>query len=118
MSFGTLIVAHLIGDYLLQPDWMASRKAHVSSVAASHVLLHVGVTALMVYADVGHPWPLWALSTLGVTHFVIDRFRLAPKLMRITGQRGFLENLGPWSMIIVDNTLHLVILWVLWLFTR
>jgi hypothetical protein len=64
-----LIVAHLVGDYLLQSDWMAQQKTASSWPAAAHALTYGLPFALFV------SWP--ALLFIVGTHFVIDRWRLA-----------------------------------------
>jgi hypothetical protein len=100
------LVAHLIGDYLLQNDFLATRKVSSSWVAAIHAVLY-GLPFLLLCEP---SWP--ALAVIVVTHFFIDRFRLI---------RFFLsgrERLGPrteegdppaWLLIVCDNTVHVVI---------
>lgn len=52
----------------------------------------------------------WAYPVLFVTHWPIDRFRLARKLMTLTGQEEFATGpLSPWSVVVVDQCLHLVV---------
>lgn len=66
------LVAHAIGDYVLQSDWMASKK-RASTIAA---LVHAHVYTLpFVPLLVGHS--IWALLLVIWSHFLIDRFGLA-----------------------------------------
>lgn len=51
---------------------------------------------------------------VGIMHFPIDRFRLAIKYMPLTKQENFaMGGFYPWSIIVVDNVIHLITLWVL-----
>lgn len=64
------LLAHLFGDYCLQNHWMANTKTSRSSAALLHVALYI-LPFLFLTRSPG------ALLVIGVTHFVIDRFRLA-----------------------------------------
>jgi len=64
------LVAHAVGDYVLQSDWMANEKTK-KSVAA---LVHVATYALP-FLFITRSIP--ALAVIISTHFVIDRWRLA-----------------------------------------
>lgn len=111
LTFGDLILAHLIGDYILQDDWMAAnkRKSHLACLA--HVTLYM--LSIVCVAQLSGPGglPLWAYAFTAATHYAIDRYGLARRWMSLVHQDGFATNLGPWSVIIVDNTIHLFLLW-------
>jgi Protein of unknown function (DUF3307) len=64
------LVAHAIGDYVLQSDWMASEKTKKSVAAVAHVL-----TYFLPFLCLTLSWK--ALLFIIGTHFVIDRWRLA-----------------------------------------
>lgn len=64
------LIAHLIGDYVLQNHWMAINKTTNSFAAWCHVCLY-GIPFLFLVDS----WT--ALAVIVGTHFVIDRFRLA-----------------------------------------
>ncbi len=120
-----MLIGHLVGDYLLQNDWMAANKTRSSFVCAVHAVLW---TAAVCFFAATYPWldsspPLgWcsyvAIAWLFGTHFVIDRFRLAAKAMDHTGQTAFKTNMAPWSVIVVDNTWHLVTIWIAYVFNE
>jgi hypothetical protein len=116
-----IVLAHLVGDYLIQSHWMATKKTEQWIPAAAH-----GVTYTIPYALVTQS--PWALLVIGGTHIIIDRFRLArhlawfknqmaPKASRFTWASakgtGYPADTPPWLavwlMIIADNTLHLLI---------
>jgi hypothetical protein len=58
------------------------------------------------------PW--WAYPVVFLAHFPVDRWRLARVLMRWTWHEGFATGpLSPWSIILTDNIVHLLVLFVL-----
>ena len=112
------LILHLIGDYVTQSDWMANRKTSSSWAA----LCHVTVYSLPFFLLCN--WK--ALLVIWVTHFFIDRFRLA---RYVVFAKNFLGTPWPtwedckatgypstrpawltvWLMIAADNTMHLAI---------
>lgn len=64
------LVIHAVGDYVLQSDWMANTKTTKSVAALAHVVTYTAPFLLLTQS-----W--MALSFILVTHFVIDRWRLA-----------------------------------------
>lgn len=104
------LLAHLVGDYLLQPNQIAQAKLSKWWAATIHGLLYA-----LPFLLVTQSWK--ALVVIAVTHIVIDRLRLAKYI-------GWLKNwtfkgdgypdempdfLRVWLLIITDNTMHLVI---------
>lgn len=102
-----LLIAHLMGDYLLQNDWMAQNKKK----ATLPCLVHVAIYTLAVFLMTA--WPLWALAAVAGTHFFQDRTDVVRRMMIAFGQRKFATEMAPWSIILVDNTWHLMVLHVL-----
>jgi Protein of unknown function (DUF3307) len=113
------LLAHAIGDYLIQSDWMANEKTKRSFAAALHALTYT-LPFLFLTLD-----PL-ALCFISGTHFVIDRWRLARYVTWLRnapypGSRAWSdcaatgspperpEWLTVWLLIIVDNTLHVLL---------
>ncbi len=124
-----IVLAHLVGDYIIQSDWMALEKTNRWWPAIVH-----GATYTIPYALVTQSF--WALFVIASTHIVIDRYRLArhviwaknlisPKSHRHPWSEckttGYHESrpawMAVWLMIIADNTIHLLIntAAVLWL---
>lgn len=118
IDFGVLILAHMVGDYLWQNDWMASNKTKAHLPCLVHVLFYTLAFFMLVegtsYLLGNAGWPLWAYALIGLSHYPIDRYSLAPKMMNLNGQKAFKENMAPWSIIIVDNTYHLFFAWLTW----
>ena len=109
MSLAGMIIGHMVGDYVLQNDWMAHNKVTSHAVAVVHASLWTA--AVCAFGLTANPW---AIAFLFLTHELIDRYRLASKAMERVGQKSFKANMGPWSMIAVDNTWHLVTIWIVW----
>ncbi len=64
------LILHLLGDYVTQNHWMANRKAMSTWPCLVHVVVYTLPFMLLA--------PTWsALGVIAVTHFVIDRWRLA-----------------------------------------
>lgn len=114
------LVAHAIGDYVIQSDWMAQEKTSSSIAAAAHALSYT-----VPFAFLTQSW--LALLVVVSTHFVIDRFRLARYLVwaknALAPQRyrhpwdecsgtGYHASrpawLAVWLLIIADNVLHVL----------
>lgn len=114
-------LAHFVGDYLLQSDWMALEKTKRWWPAIAHALTY-GLPFLVVTRSIP------ALAVIVVTHALIDHWRLAryvvwaknliaPKRYRYPWAEcvatGYHQDRPPWMavwlMIIADNTLHTVI---------
>ena len=113
------LLAHLIGDYVLQTDWMARSKGRRNLTAVCHALAYSLPFLLL------GPSPA-ALAVIAGSHFLIDRFGLARYLAfaknkatdwqlkwadcRATGYPADMpvwQSL--WLMIVIDNTMHLAI---------
>lgn len=75
MIFIPLILAHLLGDFILQPNsWVADKekKKGGSIYLYIHVLLHTALALIFLW-DIN----LWWIAVLiGVTHFLIDWSKL------------------------------------------
>ena len=116
-----VLLAHLVGDYLLQSHWMANEKTKHWWPAWAHALTY-GVPFLLVTQSPA------ALAVIVGTHAVIDRYRLARHVVwaknlvapkpwrrpwRECSATGYPPDTPPWLavwlMIIADNTIHLVI---------
>ena len=122
------IYAHLIGDFLIQNDWMAKGKKHSSIICLVHTLTYL-IPFLFVanpppaFSDIGrglfgavffHPdW--WQLALIGAQHFIQDRTNIVTTFMHAKGSTSFAQQpLAPWSIILTDNILHvLFVAWVM-----
>lgn len=114
------VMAHLVGDYVLQSDYCAMEKTKKSAAALLHVVLYT----LPFLALTRSPA---ALAFILGTHFVIDWWRLARyvtwaknwlappgwnKPWADCQATGYTPDKPPWMavwlMIITDNTMHVL----------
>lgn len=99
-----LMLAHLVGDYILQNDWMAKNKKNSPFVCAVHTLMYSipfiflgSLTAVQFFL-------------IMFQHYVQDSSTFVSWFMKTKGSTEFHDNMGPWSIILTDNILH--ILWI------
>lgn len=90
------LIAHAFGDYVLQSDWMANEKAKKSVAAVVHAL-----TYALPFLFFRPSWQ--ALAVIVLTHFLIDRFRLARYVCWIKNFLSPPETLGEQSTITAVN---------------
>jgi hypothetical protein len=113
------IVAHMVGDYLLQTDWQARNKRHGlgrDPVARRALLSHVSTYTLAFLP--AFIWiaseldPVWAIVTavlIFVPHLLIDDGRFVRTYMtRVKGANGL--DLGLAAS--VDQSFHILSLWL------
>lgn len=111
------IIGHLVGDYLLQNDWMALQKKQSSFRCAVHCA--IWTAAVCFFGRVGQfTVNLWlVVAILFVTHFIQDRTQIIARYMDAIGQKQFRTGpCAPWSIIVVDNVWHIVTIWAVWRF--
>ena len=100
-------LAHLIGDFILQNEWMAANKKQRSIPCLVHALLYL-IPFLLCHLR----W--WQILLIGLQHFVQDRSGFVLWWMRVW-KRSRPEN---WKELplYVDQAFHLVwIQIVIWL---
>lgn len=103
------IVGHLVGDYLAQNDTMASQKKTNSWWCLLHCLIWTG----LVFCFNGGDFGLLGVMVLFCTHFIQDRTQIIKHYMDFVGQKSFRTGpLAPWSSVVVDNTWHIVTIWL------
>jgi len=111
------LILHLVGDYITQSDWMANGKTQYSYIAAIHAIVYS-----LPFLWIGS-WR--AVLFIAVTHFLVDRFRLAKFVVFAKNHLGWPFPvwsdckatgypsstpvwMSVWLMIIADNTIHLI----------
>lgn len=112
------LLAHAVGDYVLQSEWMARTKNRSHLPAAVHAITY---TLPFLFLTLNP----WALLTISGTHFVIDRWALARYVVWAKNRpwpgsmswdecrtTGFPPETPPWLatwlLIIVDNIMHVL----------
>lgn len=128
------LVAHAVGDYILQSHWMAVNKTRNGVAAAVHAVTY-SLPFLLFRPS------LAAFLVILLTHFVIDRYRLARwvclaknyasailwnwflwPLLVVPRKREFVDPdeatgypegtppfLAVWLLIVADNIVHVLI---------
>ncbi len=104
--FENALVAHLVGDWLLQNDWMARNKASLSHPAA---WVHSGIHGILLGLALG--WP--AGLGLGLIHMLVDTrvpYNWWTRLFRQTTGGPSYDHLVIWA----DQVLHVLTI-AMWL---
>jgi hypothetical protein len=112
------LLAHLVGDYVVQSEWMATHKTQRHVPAVIHALLYTACFLPLTRS-------LRALGVIGGTHFLIDRYRLARHVVWAKNQLAPADErpehtktgyppekpewMAVWLLIITDNTIHALI---------
>lgn len=116
-SLTLAIVGHLVGDYLLQNDWMAGNKKASDVPCAVHCMLWT-FSVLLFSGWFRVPEPRGGVITafLFLTHYAQDRTNVVLWWMtRVNRQKQFATGpCAPWSIIVVDNVWHIVAIWAAW----
>lgn len=145
-----LLVGHLVGDFIFQEDWQAANKSNpypdpllyndgintaqerIDELVRWHGQYHrwwdghlactvhclLYTFAVWIFSGWWLPW--WGLLVVFLTHWPIDRFRLARVWMdHVSNQRAFATGpLAPWSVVVADQTFHLLVLFLIGLAAR
>lgn len=112
------VMLHMIGDYILQSDWMALNKTKEHFPAFAHALVYS-----LPFLILGPSLPAWVV--IFGTHFLIDRYRLARYVVWAKNwlgpnqpwekckATGYPDDRPPWLavwlLIIADNIMHVAI---------
>lgn len=98
--FATLILCHLLGDFVFQTDRLVQFKLKSDWGIAIHVAIHVLMLILLIQ---GEAWLKWCLiGFIAITHFAIDWLKVhQPKV-------GGKETPGFW----LDQAAHLFVIFL------
>ncbi|HCN49527.1 MAG TPA: DUF3307 domain-containing protein [Chryseobacterium sp.] len=98
MIFIKLILAHLLGDFILQPNsWVADKENYKlkSKYLYFHILVHTVLSFIFL-------WDLqlwWVAVLVGITHYIIDAAKLSFQTVK-TKKRWFF----------IDQLLHVLVI--------
>lgn len=105
-------LAHLVGDYIIQNDWMALNKKN----SWWPCFVHCATYALCFYPLVGLSVPLLLIFW---THYIIDRHKMVDWFLAARNNVWHIRNFGfneerpvfitIWLYIITDNIFHILI---------
>jgi len=101
------ILAHFIGDFLLQNDWQAIGKKKSNLICTIHVTLY-----MLPFLLVDISWLQFIL--IAVQHWAQDRSGFIAWYLKQTG--GFQGELKtptlPWGHFVVDQIYHFIWIWL------
>jgi hypothetical protein len=99
------LLAHFIGDWLLQPDSIALHKKEDTNICIKHILIYMipflvvpGLSALQ-------------FMLIAVQHYAIDRTQFVDWILRVTGNNRFRDKdalLYPMGYVVWDQLLHII----------
>ncbi|TRZ43668.1 DUF3307 domain-containing protein [Robertkochia solimangrovi] len=103
--FLKLLIAHLLGDFVLQPySWVQDKN--LKKLRSPRLYLHTGVHLILTLLMLSTELSLWYLAVIiAITHFLIDAMKL--KLQNEKNGR---------LLFFIDQLLHLLVIIVIALF--
>lgn len=98
MIFIKLILAHLLGDFVLQPDsWVADKENR--KLKSPYLYFHVLVITALSFIFLWDPGLWWVAAVIGISHGIIDAAKLSFQTVK---------NKKSWFFI--DQALHLAVI--------
>jgi hypothetical protein len=118
---GNQLAAHLVGDYILQSNWMSANKKKESSTCFIHSIMYS-----IPFCFIPHMTVLgWFIIV--VSHFIIDYYPITSELIKFKNKlcppdyrddpdnlhwTGYSNDMPVWLSttlyIVTDNTLHIL----------
>lgn len=104
-----MILGHMVGDYLLQSDWMAINKKKKGFKGWVACIVHCSIytASLSLFVD---NFNITFVMGSFVSHLILDRTNIVTWFLNAT---RIMPDPTLWKIIIVDNTLHLLIAYIL-----
>lgn len=108
-----LLMGHLVGDWLLQNDWMAKgkRAGLVAIPGLVHYTVYTVIVLIFLAFDGGGRYPLPLYIIIGlivfITHWLLDATHFVGAWMRFYHQTG-----NQTVRLMVDQTFHFLVLTV------
>jgi hypothetical protein len=82
MIFFYILLAHLVSDYLLQPDNLVEWKKHSKWGLFMHSFIHFLFTTLILFLYTGQPGVAMLAFLMALSHFMIDYAKAAHDLRK------------------------------------
>lgn len=107
-----LLVAHFIGDWIIQTSWMAAEKSKNFLALLTHVVTyHVFTFGALYLVGIDLVDALWATLFLAVTHAFLDNRRFEIWWIRKI-KKSKDEEIPMWLLIGVDQSFHFVLFFI------
>jgi hypothetical protein len=98
MVFIQLILAHLFGDFILQPNsWVAEKES--KKLRSRYLYLHVLIHTILSFIFLWNTELWWIAVLIGVSHFIIDAVKLS-----------FQTAKSKKSWFFIDQALHIAVI--------
>lgn len=123
--FAQIVLGHLLGDYVLQSKAMALKKSEKSLNGilwcTFHCLVYTASVCLFL-------WTLnpFVIALVFISHWPLDRWSLASKWLKLIRGRDIIEAFNSsekyrdidvafscFVYAVVDNTMHIILLWLI-----
>lgn len=117
-----LLLGHLVGDYLVQNEWMAQNKAKNTAIGWLAATVHCIIYTLAVCLIMWNWTPIWIVAVF-FSHFFIDKFALGYIYLKYLkgldtyaykSVQQYNELRAGFNAVIytvTDNTMHLLLMW-------
>jgi hypothetical protein len=114
--FAWLCLAHFVGDWLLQNDWMAREKRGRwwSAACLVHCTVYT-LTLTVTFVALAGPWDSGSMprtlafaAAIFLSHWLLDGFNIPVWWNRLVGQTD-----TDLVRIVVDQTMHLMVVAIL-----
>jgi hypothetical protein len=102
--FSWLLIGHLVGDFLLQTNWMAVNKPTKLSALLTHVTIYTLVVTAFAYLAGGISYK--AAVFIFLTHMILDKRNFVAFWVKNVNK----AEKTPWLNIASDQSWHLLIL--------
>lgn len=98
------LLLHLLGDYILQNQWISDHKIKNESIGYVASLVHAIIYSIPFLIFLA-TWKAWLIIL--VTHFIIDKYQVANFWIQIMNRKNKTKvNNG--IKIVIDNFFHLM----------
>ena len=124
-----MLLGHLVGDYLLQNNWMAFNKQKYNLTGWIICIIHCILYTLSV-CILMNTWSLQWFILVFFSHFIIDKFGIAELYLQLIKGRSLVKfikenkDYTSYGMIqssfngivytMTDNTMHLLLMYIGW----
>ncbi|QQV04210.1 MULTISPECIES: DUF3307 domain-containing protein [Chryseobacterium] len=98
MIFVQLILAHLLGDFILQPNsWVAEKES--KKLKSKYLYLHILIHTILSFVFLWNTELWWIAVLTGFSHFIIDAAKLSFQTLK-----------SKKSWFFIDQALHMVVI--------
>lgn len=118
-----IIFSHILGDYYFQTQRMAILKGEDSIDGYAHCLIHSIIYSMCIFLPITMFYTsyftsvifgLWLFFGIFFSHFYIDKYSLGAKFIKyIKGGPDINHPFYPSIYIIIDNSAHLFLMWMI-----